>query len=58
MSGDIESVRLLLARGAEASAEAVSESVTFGPPDVVQALVDAGADVTLTESSGNNLFDR
>ena len=56
MSGDIESVRLLLARGAEASAEAVSESVTFGHPGVVQALVDAGADVTLTERSGINLL--
>jgi ankyrin repeat protein len=56
MSGDIESVRLLLARGAEASAEAVSESVTFGHPDVVQALVEAGANVSLTESSGINLL--
>ena len=56
MSGDIESVRLLLARGAEASAEAVSESVTFGHPGVLQALVDAGADVTLTERSGINLL--
>ena len=56
MSGDIESVRLLLARGAEASAEALSESVTFGHPDVVQALVDAGANVRLTESSGINLL--
>ncbi|HVQ12303.1 MAG TPA: ankyrin repeat domain-containing protein [Vicinamibacterales bacterium] len=56
MSGDIESVRLLLARGAESSAEAVSESVTFGHPDVVQALVDAGANVRLTESSGINLL--
>jgi len=56
MSGDIESVRLLLARGAEASAEAVSESVTFGHPDVVQALVDAGANTRLTESSGINLL--
>jgi ankyrin repeat protein len=56
MSGDIESVKLLLARGAEASAEAVSESVTFGHPDVVQALVEAGANVSLTESSGINLL--
>jgi ankyrin repeat protein len=56
MSGDIESVRLLLARGVEASAEALSESVTFGHPDVVQALVDAGAHVNLTESSGINLL--
>jgi len=46
----------LLARGAEASAEAVSESVTFGHPGVLQALVDAGADVTLTERSGINLL--
>jgi ankyrin repeat protein len=56
MSGDVESVKLLLARGAEASAEALSESVTFGHPDVVQALVDAGANVSLTESSGINLL--
>lgn len=56
MSGDIESVRLLLARRAEASAEAVSESVTFGHPQVLQALVDAGANVALTESSGINLL--
>jgi len=56
MSGDLESVRLLLARGAEASAQAVSESVTFGHPGVVQALVDAGGNVNLTESSGVNLL--
>jgi len=56
MTGDIEGVRLLLAHGAEASAEAVSESVTFGHPDVVQALVEAGANVRLTESSGINLL--
>ena len=34
----------------------LSESVTFGHPDVVQALVNAGADVTLTERSGINLL--
>ncbi len=56
MSGDLESVRLLLARGAEASAEALSESVTFDHADVTQALVEAGANVELTESSGINLL--
>jgi ankyrin repeat protein len=30
--------------------------VTFGHPDVVQALVEAGANVRLTESSGINLL--
>jgi ankyrin repeat protein len=56
MSGDIEAVKVLLAHGAQASGEAVSESVTFGHPDVVQALVDAGANVRMTESSGINLL--
>jgi ankyrin repeat protein len=56
MSGDVETVTLLLARGAKASAEALSESVTFGHAGVVQALVDGGASVQLHESSGINLI--
>ena len=56
MSGDVENVRLLLSRGAEPSAEALSEAVTFGYPDVVQAFIRAGADATITESSGINLL--
>jgi ankyrin repeat protein len=56
MSGDVENVRLLLLRGAEPSAEALSEAVTFGYPDIVQALIHAGADAKITESSGINLL--
>ena len=56
MSGDVENVRLLLSRGAEPSAEALSEAVTFGYPDVVQAFIRSGADATITESSGINLL--
>ena len=56
MSGDVDVVRLLLARSAEPSPEAVSEAVTFGHAGVLQALVDAGANVHGTESSGINLL--
>ena len=56
MSGDIDTVRLLLTRGAEASAEALCDAVTFGHADVVQALVDAGVNVHVTERSGINLL--
>ena len=34
----------------------MSESVTFGHPEVVQALVDSGANINLTERSGINLL--
>ena len=56
MSGDLESVRLLLNRGAEPDAEALSEAVTFGYADVVKSLIDAGADATIAEGSGINLI--
>jgi ankyrin repeat protein len=56
MTGDVETTRLLLSRGAEASSEALSEAVTFGHADVVRTLVDAGANVNITESSGVNLL--
>jgi len=56
MTGDNDTVKLLLARGAEPSSEALSEAVTFGHADVVRSLVNAGADVKLTESTGVNLL--
>ena len=55
MSGDLENVRLLLAHGAVPDAEALSEAVTFGNADIVKTLINAGADASITESSGINL---
>ena len=55
MTGDLENVRLLLKRGAQPSAEALSEAVTFGYPEVLKSLIDAGADATITEGTGINL---
>jgi ankyrin repeat protein len=56
MSGDLANVRALLNGGATATASALSEAVTFGYPDVVQALVRADADPSITESSGINML--
>jgi ankyrin repeat protein len=57
MTGDLENVKLLLARGAEPSEKALSQAVTFGYTDVVQSLLGAGADaVGLKDSSGVNLL--
>jgi len=56
MSGDLETVDLLLARGATPIAEALAEAVTFGHPKVVSALIAAGADSSIRESSGINLL--
>jgi ankyrin repeat protein len=56
MTGNLENVTSLVAHGAEPSAEALSEAVTFGHAAVVKALIDAGANVQLTESSGINLL--
>ena len=56
MTGDPDVVRLLLSRGAQPDAEALSEAVTFDHPDIVKALIDAGADANITESSGINLL--
>jgi ankyrin repeat protein len=55
MTGDLENVRLLLKSGAEPSAEALSEAVTFGYAEVLKSLIGAGADATITEGSGINL---
>lgn len=57
MTGDLASVQLLLAHGADPKADtSLSEGVTFGHPEVVRALVAAGASVKVAESSGINLL--
>jgi len=57
-SGDLESVSLLLARGASPNRRdsPLSEAITFGRTDIVQALVAAGAKVDLVERTGVNLL--
>jgi ankyrin repeat protein len=55
MSGDLGNVKLLLAHGANPSG-ALAQAVTFGYPDIVRALIAAGAPAKLTESSGINLL--
>lgn len=55
MSGDLANVKLLLAHGADPSS-ALSQAVAFGYPDIVRVLISAGAQATLTESSGINLL--
>jgi hypothetical protein len=56
MRGDLTAVRKFLAAGAEPSAEALSQAVTFGYPDIVKTLIDAGASARVTEKSGINLL--
>jgi ankyrin repeat protein len=58
MSGDLEMVSLLLARGASPNRRdsPLSEAITFGHADVVSALVAAGARIDLVEASGVNLL--
>jgi ankyrin repeat protein len=58
MSGDLETVSLLLARGASANRRdsPLSEAITFGHADVVGALIAAGAKVDLVERTGVNLL--
>ena len=56
MSGDIEATGLLLASGVGASAEALSESVTFGNATVTKSLLDAGASAQISERSGVTLL--
>jgi ankyrin repeat protein len=58
MSGDLESVSLLLARGANPNRRdsPLSEAITFGHADVVRALIAAGARVDLVERTGVNLL--
>jgi ankyrin repeat protein len=56
MTGDVDTVSVLLAHGAAASGEAVSEAVTFDRPTVVRRLIEAKADVTGEDTSGINLL--
>jgi ankyrin repeat protein len=56
LAGDVDSVRLLLRRGAKPSEQAVSEALTFGHTEVVRVLVEAGADVTGVDGTGINLL--
>jgi ankyrin repeat protein len=57
MTGDLENMKLLIARGARPTEKALSQAVTFGYPEVVEALIAAGADVIgLKDSSGVNLL--
>jgi ankyrin repeat protein len=63
MSGDLDTVSLLLSRGAQANPRPnpsgdspISEAITFGRADVVRALINAGAKVDLVESTGINLL--
>jgi ankyrin repeat protein len=55
MTGDLDNLKLLLAHGADPST-ALAQAVTFGYPDIVRALISAGAPARLTESSGINLL--
>jgi ankyrin repeat protein len=55
MTGDLENVKLLLAHGADPT-DALAPAVTFGYPEIVKALIAAGASAKGTESSGINLL--
>lgn len=57
MSGDMETLRLLLKAGADPnSGSALSEAVTFGHAQVVRELIAAGADASGVEGTGINLM--
>ncbi len=61
MTGDLENVQVLLARGADPASGTrantpLAAAVTFGYADVVQALLTAGAPAGITESTGINLL--
>ena len=63
MSGDLETVSLLLARGASANPRPnpsgnspISEAITFGRADIVRVLIQAGAKTDLVERTGVNLL--
>jgi ankyrin repeat protein len=63
MSGDLETVSLLLTRGARPNPRPnpsgnspLSEAITFGRADIVRTLIRAGAKTDLVERTGVNLL--
>lgn len=59
--GDLATVNLLLAHGADPSAASqantpIATAIMFGYPDIVRALIKAGANAGITESTGINLI--
>ncbi len=56
MTGDLDNLKLLLARGAHASESALSQAATFGYADVVQTLIAAGANTDIVDHNGINLL--
>jgi ankyrin repeat protein len=56
MTGDLDNVKLLLARGAHASESALSQAATFGYADVVRTLIAAGANTDIVDHNGINLL--
>jgi ankyrin repeat protein len=56
MTGDIETVKLLLARGARSFDSALSQAVTFGYADIARTLIAAGADASIEAGAGVNLL--
>ena len=61
MTGDLENLKLLLARGADPAAGTrantpLGAAVTFGYLDEVRTLLAAGAPASMTESTGINLI--
>ena len=63
MSGDLETVSLMLARGAGANPRPnpsgnspISEAITFDRADIVRTLIRAGAKTDLVERTGVNLL--
>jgi ankyrin repeat protein len=56
MTGDIENVKLLLARGARSLDSALSQAVTFGYPEIARTLIAAGANAGIVAGAGVNLL--
>ena len=56
MAGELEAVNHLVKAGARGLPEALAEAVTFDHPDIVAALIAAGAGVDMAEPSGVTLL--
>ena len=60
-TGDLATVRILLAHGADPSGASqsntpIATAIMFGYPDIVRALIKAGANANIRESTGINLM--